>query len=68
MKKKFKIYYPEGHTLAGKCFKVKNHQSIVMTGGGHFMVLSKPSPYDLFVTPLHSVIDGGIFDVEWEDG
>ena len=34
MKKRFKIYYPDGHELAGKRFKVKKYQSIVMTGGG----------------------------------
>ena len=31
------------------------------------MVLSSQSPYDLFTIPLYEVIDGGIFDVKWEE-
>ena len=70
-KKKFKVYYPEDHediTLAGKPFKTsKKGRSVVMTSGGYFLVITRPSPYDTFVTPLCDYIEGGRFNIVWED-
>ncbi len=65
MKRKFKVYYPEGHEKAGQRFKVGKHKTITMTDTGFFMVVSAPSPYDMYCTSLAKVIDGGVFSVKW---
>lgn len=65
MKKKFKIYYSKNNsdeTLAGRRYKPKGKDMLVMNSGGVFFVFNG-GPYYPSIMPLVNKI--GNYDVEW---